>query len=149
MPGWMSQQEADRLGLGITVTPPPAAGTPQPQVNPTTAPATQSGAPQPATTQTTAPIMGYRAPLAGARRMGGILGFPWGTPYPMGGRVFGPGGITAPAGAQQMQQPQMSFPFQLGNMGLGNYYTPHQPGQAQTGASTVGANFIGGYAPRY
>lgn len=47
--------------------------------------------------------------------------------------------------------PAMPYPFSLPNqMGLGDFYTPHQPGQAQmVGNSTIGANFLGGsYQPR-
>ncbi len=53
--------------------------------------------------------------------------------------------------AQQPQQQGSPFPFDLpGQMGLGNFYTPHGMGDAQNVPnSTIGANFLGsGYMPR-
>lgn len=92
-------------------------------------------------------------------------GFPMGMPYSgrfpqprqYAVRTVTPWGYTGSVGslpqAPQAQQGNQ-YPFQLG---LGDYFTPHGPGDAQNVAnSTVGANFLGsqwgqvptGYAPR-
>jgi len=74
-----------------------------------------------------------------------------------GGMLTQPGtGYQSPMGQPaQGQQPSGQGMFQglpqgLNTNSLGDFYSPHPPGQAQqVGNSTVGANFLGGsYAPR-
>jgi hypothetical protein len=76
-------------------------------------------------------------------------GFPFGSPY---GPRYGVRSMSPWGNSGQMlgQQPQSQYPFQLGQqLGLGDYFQPHAAGDAQNmGNSTVGANFLGPYAPR-
>jgi len=88
--------------------------------------------------------------LMGQGQYGGRpnYGFPFGSPYGprYGVRMLTPWGNSGQALGQQPQKQQQQYPFQLG---LGDYFQPHAVGQAQnTGNSTVGANFLGPYAPR-
>ena len=63
--------------------------------------------------------------------------------YFVGQNAHGGGRYTR-APAQQQQQGYGGFPFWLPSMGLGNFYTPYGPGDAQNVPNpTLGANFLG------